>query len=256
MTFHGKTALVTGAASGIGSATARLLCQRGVSRILLSDVASERLAELRRELAQQVEQALDCACDISRGEQLGSTLEPACRALGRIDIVVNSAGVSDDNEPEQSAIWQRVLDTNLNGTYRVTLAALPYVPDGGRIIVVSSILGRAGRVRNTAYAASKHGLLGFTKSLALDLASRRITVNAVLPGLVNTPMLLQHFAAQAALMGVPTEHVLRNARKSMPIRRLVEPVEVAELIGFLASEGAAAVTAQSITIDGGYMCGA
>jgi 3-hydroxybutyrate dehydrogenase len=173
-----------------------------------------------------------------------------------VDCLVNNAGIADENEPEQADIWERVIRINLHGTYYVTCTLLPYLANGGRIINIASILGRAGRRRNTAYSASKHGVLGFTKSLALDLAARRITVNAVLPAWVDTPMLRGELDRQAALLGVDTATLQRNARRNVPIRRLVTAEETAALVVYLASDAAAAITAQGITIDGGFMCGA
>lgn len=258
MTFQGKTALVTGAGHGIGAATARLLRQRNIAALVLLDLAPEALDSLATELVQGADAptVICCTADISDRTALKAALRPALTQLGHIDILVNSAGISTENEPEQDDIWHRVLDVNLHGTYYVTLAALEVMPDGGRIINVSSILGRAGNVRNTAYCTSKHALLGFTKSLALDLALRKITVNAVLPAWIDTPMLRRGLSVQAEMGGTDLNQLLRNARKKVPLRRLLESEEVASLIAFLASDEAAAITAQSHVIDGGFSCGA
>lgn len=258
MAFTGKTALITGAAGGIGSATARLLCERGIASLIVLDICTEALDALCAELAAsaQAVQILPCCVDIADRHALREALQPLLNRLEKIDILVNCAGIARENEPEEYEVWQRILDVNLHGTYYVTLEALKRMPDGGRIINVSSVLGRYGRIRNTAYCTSKHALLGFTKSLALDLALRRITVNAVLPGSVDTPMFRHELMVEAAKAGMPAEQLLRTTRKKIPLRRLVESSEVAAIIGFLASDEAAAITAQSYVIDAGTMFGA
>lgn len=228
---------------------------QGAKALILADIATDRLAEMAETCQAAGAVCHPCAVDVADRIAVKNTLDPLCRQLGRIDGLVNNAGVSDENEPEDEAIWDRVIGINLNGTYNVTLAVLPYLAEGGRVVNIASILGRAGKIRNTAYSASKHGVLGFTKSLALDLASRKITVNAVLPGWVDTPMLRRELDRQASLIGAEPAHLLRNARRNIPLRRLVETREVAELTGFLLSNAAAAITAQGLTIDGGFMCG-
>ncbi|HVK94757.1 MAG TPA: SDR family NAD(P)-dependent oxidoreductase [Noviherbaspirillum sp.] len=257
MPFQEKNALITGASQGIGAATARLLRQRGIQSLILLDVAADALDSLIDELRQgeASPRIIRCVADISDRKGLQASLQPAIAELGKIDVLLNNAGIADENEPEQDDIWHRVLNVNLHGTYYVTLEALNVMPDGGRIINVSSVLGRAGYVRNTAYCTSKHALLGFTKSLALDLAMRKITVNAVLPGWVDTPMLRHGLEVQAEKSGADFQQLLRNARKQVPLRRLLESEEVAALIAFLASDEAAGITAQSYVIDGGYTCG-
>ncbi len=257
MTFKGKTALITGAAGGIGSATARLLHERGVAALVLLDTDAGALQQLYADLNEigGAAQIIPCVADISDRIVLGRALQPALNRLGKIDVLVNSAGIACENEPDEYEIWQRIIDVNVHGTYHVTLEALAVMPDGGRIINVSSVLGRYGRIRNSAYCTSKHALLGFTKSLALDLALRRITVNAVLPASVDTPMFRRELALEAEKVGVPAGQLLRSTRKKIPLRRLIDSSEVASLIAFLASDQAAAITAQSYVIDGGMMFG-
>jgi NAD(P)-dependent dehydrogenase (short-subunit alcohol dehydrogenase family) len=255
--FKGKTALITGASQGIGAATAVLLRERGISSLILLDINADALSTLSHELSQgdTPPEIVQCVADISDRKALRASLQPAIDRFGKIDVLVNNAGVSDENEPEEDDIWHRVININLHGTYYVTLEALQAMPEGGRIINVSSVLGRAGYVRNTAYCSSKHALLGFTKGLALDVALRKITVNAVLPGWIDTPMLRRGLQVQAEKSGIEFQQLIRKARKKVPIRRLVESSEVASVICFLASSEAAAITAQSYVIDGGFLCG-
>lgn len=254
-TLTGKIALVTGAARGIGRDIALAFAEQDVAKLILLDRDQDALDALLTELAQQDTTAICCPADLRDRAALRTVLYRVLEAAGRVDVLVNNAGIADENEPDEEAAWHRVIDINLHGTFAVTAACLPYLADDARIVNMSSILGRAGKVRNTAYCASKHGVIGYTKALALDLAPRGITVNAVLPGWTDTPMLQRELAAQAGQLGVEVGQVLRNARKSIPMKRLIAAHEVADLVVFLVSQQAAAITAQSFTIDGGYTCG-
>lgn len=252
----GKHMLITGAAQGLGAAIALMAAERGAKTLVLADLDEARLAEVAEAAATAGAECHLCHLNVADRTAAKRALGELCQKLGRLDGVVNNAGVSDENEVEDEAAWDRVIGINLNGTYNTLLATLPYLADGGRVVNVASILGRAGKVRNTAYSASKHGVLGLTKSLALDLAPRKITVNAILPAWVDTPMLRRELDRQASIAGLETSQLLRNARRSIPLRRLVGAEEAAALVGFLLSDEAAAITAQGITIDAGFMCGA
>jgi len=251
----GRTAVVTGSAGGIGREVALVLAKSGASHLVLLDRDADGLETAAKEVRGLGAEATALAVDLRDRDRVRARLRPALRSLGRLDILVNSAGIADENAPDDEDTWLRVLDINLHGTFAVTATCLEHLAAGGRIVNVSSILGKAGKMRNTAYCASKHGLIGYTKALALDLASRRITVNAVLPGWTDTPMLRREIAAQAGEIGADPERMLRQARKSIPLRRLVEAREAADLVGFLVSDRAGAITAQSLTIDGGYTRG-
>ncbi|MGW9437012.1 SDR family NAD(P)-dependent oxidoreductase [Streptomyces sp. NPDC055607] len=251
----GRIALVTGAASGIGRASALSLAGRGTARVILVDRDAAGLRAVAEAVRERGTDAAAVTADLADRVALGDLLSRELRAAGGVDVVVNSAGIADENTPEDLDTWLRVIDVNLTGAFAVTAHCLAWMRDGGRIVNVSSVLGRIGNIRNTAYSASKHGLLGFTKSLALDLAPRAITVNAVLPGRVDTPMMSRELRALAARIGSDVEQVVRNARREIPLRRLIDPGEVADLIGFLASDAAAAITGQSFTIDAGFTRG-
>ncbi|WP_460107680.1 SDR family NAD(P)-dependent oxidoreductase [Pseudomonas sp. S3_H04] len=251
-----RTILITGAAKGIGRAVAENFAAEAGNRLILLDLD---LAELQRWVDEQQEQIQ------ARVETHAANIAdlPAMQALFKtlgsqveyVDVLVNSAGICNENEPEDLHNWHKVISVNLNGTFYVTSLCLALMPDRGRIINMSSILGRAGKVRNTAYCASKHGIVGITKALALDLASRQITVNAILPAWIDTPMLQGELATQAAIAGLTQEQIVRNAKKKLPMRRFIQSEEVAAMVRYLASPEAGGVTAQSLVIDGGVGLG-
>ncbi|QHF48793.1 MULTISPECIES: SDR family NAD(P)-dependent oxidoreductase [Pseudomonas] len=251
-----RTILITGAAKGIGRAVAENFAAEAGNRLILLDLD---LAELQRWVDEQQEQiqarvethAANIA-DLPAMEALFKTLGSQ---VEYVDVLVNSAGICNENEPEDLHNWHKVISVNLNGTFYVTSLCLALMPDRGRIINMSSILGRAGKVRNTAYCASKHGIVGMTKALALDLASRQITVNAILPAWIDTPMLQGELATQAAIAGLTQEQIVRNAKKKLPMRRFIQSEEVAAMVRYLASPEAGGVTAQSLVIDGGVGLG-
>jgi NAD(P)-dependent dehydrogenase (short-subunit alcohol dehydrogenase family) len=175
------------------------------------------------------------------------------QATERVDILVNNAGVGG-GEPiagSEIARWRRVVDTNVIGTYLVTREVVPMMAAGGRVVNVSSVLGRFGVPGYTAYCASKHAVIGFTRALALELAPQQITVNAVCPGWVDTEMAADGMRMGAAATGQTFEQFRQRALGAVPIKRIIQPEEVAELVRFLAAPGAAAITGQTYNICGG-----
>lgn len=249
-----RTFLITGAAKGIGRAIAEDLATDSAHRLILLDMDLDHLCSWvdSQPWPAQIEAH---AVDISNLESLQSLLHELGQRISHVDVLVNSAGICNENEPEDLINWKRVIDVNLNGTFYVTSLCVPLMADHGRIINIASILGRAGKVRNSAYCASKHGMVGMTKALALDLAPRQITVNAILPAWVDTPMLQQELAMQAKIAGLSAEQIQRNARKKLPLRRFIASAEVAALVRYLISPEAGALTAQSLLLDGGVGLG-
>ncbi|WP_095051036.1 SDR family NAD(P)-dependent oxidoreductase [Pseudomonas sp. Irchel s3h9] len=251
-----RTILITGAAKGIGRAVAENFAADAGNRLILLDLD---LAELQRWVDEQQEQIKarveTYAANIADLPAMQAFFKTLGSQVEYVDVLVNSAGICNENEPEDLHNWHKVISVNLNGTFYVTSLCLALMPDRGRIINMSSILGRAGKVRNTAYCASKHGIVGMTKALALDLASRQITVNAILPAWIDTPMLQGELATQAAIAGLTQEQIVRNAKKKLPMRRFIQSEEVAAMVRYLASPEAGGVTAQSLVIDGGVGLG-
>ncbi len=233
-------ALVTGGSGGIGTAIAVALSESGHT-VLVGYRSDEAAAQATVDACTGKAEAV--RLDVTDAESVAAAIERA-GDLGTLRVVVNNAGIAEDDllmrlSPER---WERQLDVNLTGAYRVSQAALrPMLrARGGRIINISSIVGLRGNAGQTAYAAAKAGLIGFSKSLAREIARKGITVNVVAPGYVETAM---------------TEALPDEARASLrdlaPIGRAVLPTEVGAAVSFLASDGAAAITGAVIPVDGG-----
>jgi ketoreductase len=249
--LSGKVAFVTGASRGIGEAISRRFGEEGARVVLAARdaAACERHAAQMRTRGQE---ALAVACDVTDRGSVARAVAAAVERFGRIDVVVNDAGAGgatplDDPNPDESR-WDTILATNLTGAFRVIREASPHLSAGGRILNMSSVLGRFGVAGYSAYAASKHGVIGLTRSLALELAPRQITVNAICPGWVETEM------ARAGFRRMGSEEEGRaKAAKMAPLGRVIDPEEIASLAVYLASDEARSVTGQAIVIDGGQV---
>jgi NAD(P)-dependent dehydrogenase (short-subunit alcohol dehydrogenase family) len=173
-----------------------------------------------------------------------------------LDVLVNNAGIGGGlpitaEGAEADRRWRQIIDVNLVGMYRVTRECVPLMPDGARIVNMSSVLGRFGVPGYTAYCTSKHGVLGFTRALALELAPRLITVNALCPGWVETQMADHGMHSGAKAMGITKEEFRKQALDQVPLKRIIAPEEIAHLVRFLASPEASAITGQTYNICGG-----
>ncbi len=238
-----KTALVTGASQGIGRAVALALAAQG-ARIALAARNMDNLAIVAREIAEAGDEAHPYALDISQESSIKETAKAILAAHGTVDILVNNAGITRDGllmrmkRPD----WDDVLGTNLTGAFLLTQAVLPAMVKArwGRIVNIASVVGQTGQAGQVNYATSKAALLGFTKSLAREVASRAITVNAVAPGYIETAMTEVLNDAQKAAM---LEHV--------PLGRPGTGAEVAQAVAFLCSPGAAYITGHTLDVNGG-----
>ncbi len=241
--LDGKTALVTGASQGIGEAIARRLSAHG-ARLVLVARSEDKLEALAEELRSVNGEALAHALDLARPEAVGDRLAELPEKFAEIDILVNNAGITADNLFVRMKLdqWESVLKTNLTGAYAVTraLARGMMRRRWGRIINVSSVVGLMGNAGQANYSAAKAGLIGLSKALARELASRNITVNVVAPGYVQTAM----------TKDLP-EPAKKELEKSIPLGRLGEVEDVAAGVVFLASEEASYITGHVLNISGG-----
>lgn len=251
-----KIALITGGGRGIGRAVAFAFAREGASVAVVARTAGEveRVAvEVKEECGVQT---MHATCDVSDVGSVGRAFALAAEAFGRgADILVNNAGIAESAPVTKTddAHWRRHLAVNLDGTFYCTRAALPSMIERGwgRIINVASIAGKTGAPYIAAYAASKHGVLGLTRSVALEVASKGVTVNAICPGYVDTDMTTHAVEQIEAKTGRTAADALDAIKRMSPQNRLVTPEEVAALALLLASEDGRGITGQAINVDGG-----
>jgi NAD(P)-dependent dehydrogenase (short-subunit alcohol dehydrogenase family) len=242
--FMNKVAIITGASRGIGLAIARKLHEQGASVALcarspIDDIPNER--------------AMTLAMDVRDQKSVDAGVRRIVDRYGKIDIVVNNAGISGVTpvDAADTAPWMDIIQTNVMGTYYVTRASVPHIPNGGRVIMISSVLGKFGVPGYTAYCTAKTGLIGFTRALALELAPRKITVNALCPGWTDTEMARAGMRDIAKDLGISVDEFKQQAMSRVPLGEMVSPDEVADLVAFLASQAGEKITAQAISICGG-----
>ena len=199
------------------------------------------------------ERSLAVTMDVRDQKSVDSGIRRIVDRFGKIDIVVNNAGIAGVTPVDAAATapWLDIIQTNLIGTYYVTRAAAPHVPNGGRVIMISSVLGKFGVPGYTAYCAAKTGLIGFTRSLALELAPRKITANALCPGWTDTEMARAGMREIASSAGISVEEFKIQAMSQVPLGEMVEPEEVANLVAFLCAPTGDKITGQAISICGG-----
>jgi ketoreductase len=249
-----KIALVTGGGSGIGRAIALELANHG-AKVAIASRSATRLESAADELRQRGLPVLALQMDVRKKPDVERAIAALVAEWGAVHILVNNAGIAGLSllsDPDDSR-WFDIIDTNLNGLYLVTKAALRHMPDhaGGRIINISSVLGKFGVPGYTAYCATKHGMIGFNRALALEVVSRGITVNTVCPGWVETEMATLGINETAALQGITAEEFKAQAIAAVPIKRFLQADEVAGLVCYIASDAAAGITGQAINICGG-----
>lgn len=244
MRFEGKTAIVTGGSRGIGRAICLELAADGANVVFCYAGNEGAAKETARAVESLGANALAVRCDVSDAEQVDALVKAARETFGRIDILVNNAGITRDNLAVRmsEADFDAVIDANLKGTFLCMKAVSRWMVKQryGRIVNLSSVVGLRGNAGQVNYAASKAGVVGMTKSLAKELASRGVTVNAVAPGFIETDM-------TAAL----SKSARAAAEGSIPMNRLGAPEDVAKAVAFLAGDAAAYITGQVLAVDGG-----
>jgi len=239
--LENKRAIVTGGASGIGAATVRLFLAEG-AKVVIADMNAEKGEALAAELGDKVH---FCAVDLARPEQIEAMIGQAVEFLGGLDILVNNAGYGTFGRTHlvDPKVWHNVIDVNLNALFHTCRHALPHLmKQGGSIINTASVSGTRADYGFNAYAAAKGGVINYTRNLALDYALDNIRVNAISPGLIETPL-------TGPLMGHPDS--LQSYMDNIPMSRAGQPEEIAKVMLFLASDLASYVTGQEIAVDGG-----
>ena len=252
--FQSRIVLVTGASRGIGRAIARAYLNEGAKVALVSRDRS-RLDDLASEWNRSGRRALAIQCDVSEADQVVSAFDKVEEAWGKLDVVVNNAGISGRTplSSDSDELWHAIIQTNLSGTFLVSRRATTLMSAGGSIVNMSSVLGRFGVPGYAAYCASKHGVIGLTRAMALELAPRDITVNAICPGWVQTDMAEKGLQETAAVLGISPGEFREQAIEGVPQRRFLEPEEVARLTLFLSSDEARGVTGQAYNLCGGQV---
>ncbi len=247
--LDGRVAFVTGAGRGIGAATALRLAEDG-ARVVLADIDPEGCKQVAAQIEQAGSQALAVSCNVADSAAVAAAVQQAVDTFGRLDILVNNAGVLRDNLLFKMSDddWETVMNVHLKGAFLCSRAAQAHMVQQkyGRIISLSSTsaLGNRGQVN---YSTAKAGLQGLTKTLAIELGPFGITANAVAPGFIDTEMT----RATARRQGHDPDQVIEMASKTIPVRRVGQPRDVANVINFLASEESSYVTGQIIYVAGG-----
>lgn len=241
-----KCALITGATRGIGKQIAITLAKQGYNIALNYRKENEELENSKKEIEEIGVQVLAVKGDVANFENCENFVKQVIERFGQIDVLVNNAGITKDMllMRMKKEDFEQVIDTNLVGTFNVTKNVVPYMMKArsGRIINISSVVGISGNAGQTNYSASKAGIIGFTKSLAKEIASRNILVNAVAPGFIETNM-----------TDVLKDDVKQEIAKNIPLKRMGTTQDVANVVKFLASDDSSYITGQVINVDGGML---
>jgi 3-oxoacyl-[acyl-carrier protein] reductase len=242
--LDGKIAIVTGAAAGIGETTARLFAAEG-AKVVACDISMEPLEEIVKSIKAEGGEAIAVKCDVSQESDVKEMIQTTIQEFGKINILINNAGITRDTLTPRMTVenWDLVMSINLKGTFLCSKYALAKMERGGKVVNTSSIatLGNKGQ---SNYAASKMGVIGLTRTLALEYSRKKICINAIAPGAVDTPM----------LQAVP-EKMREKMIEMIPLGEAIPPIDIARAHLFLASDEANFITGQCIFVDGGMSVG-
>jgi 3-hydroxybutyrate dehydrogenase len=254
----GKTALITGSTSGIGRGIAELFAREGANVVLNGFGDAKEIEALRSGLeSRHAIKATYDAADMTKPAEIRTMVERAQKPSGRVDILVNNAGIQHVAAVDEFPIdkWDAIIAINLSSAFHATRAALPAMKQAkwGRVINIASAHGLVASPFKSAYVAAKHGVIGFTKSLALEVAEQGVTANSICPGYVMTPIVEKQIDDQAKVHGVPRENVIRDVILApQPTKQFVKIEDVAAMALFLASDAASQVNGAAFSIDGGW----
>ena len=243
--FNDKVIIVTGSGRGIGREIAESFTKNGAT-VIISDYSTESLIETENLFTTKGYSFKAIPCDVTNNEDVQNLIDLTYKEFGKIDVLINNAGITKDNlilrmKDEQ---WDSVIETNLKGVFLTTRASVKYFLKQryGKIINISSVVGITGNIGQSNYSASKAGIIGFSKSIARELAIRNITVNIVAPGFIDTPM-----------TSVLPDGVKEDFIKKIPLKRMGTPTDIANIVLFIASPLADYITGQVINVDGGMV---
>lgn len=251
-----QTAWVTGAGKGIGEAIALALAARGI-RVAVSARTQTDIENVAEKIRANGGEALAVACDVTKPDAVANAVAQIQEKFGDITILVNNAGVGGSHKfiGHDDALWHRILDTNLNSVYYVTKAVAPMMvaANWGRIVNIASVASKVGSKYTAAYTASKHGVLGLTRALAMEFISNHITVNAICPAYVDTPMTDATIANMTNRTKMSEADARGYLEKLSPQNRLVTSEEIAHVVLMLIDDNARGITGQAINVDGGMV---
>lgn len=256
MSLENRTAVITGGGRGIGAATARVLARAG-AKVVVSARSSEQIAAVASELRQAGHEVWAIACDVTDIDQVESLATRSHEMAGPAQILINNAGIAASAPLKQITLedWNRMLAVNATGPFLCTQTFMPgmLAAGWGRVVNVASIAGKVGAPYISAYCASKHAVVGFTRAVAAEVANKGVTVNAVCPGYVDTSMTEKSIANISAKTGLSETEAREHLHSSSPQNRLIEPEEVAQLIASLCQPAAKGINGQAIVLDGGMV---
>lgn len=251
---HPHIAMVTGGTSGIGLSIVKRLVSEGW-RVHFCGRNEEKIREVESQAGFDLGNVIGEAVDVTQPEDIARWVENVANESPHVDALINNAGTNGGGPIDTitDGKWRQILSTNLDSVFYVTRAVMSQglIPDFGRIVNIASTAGKQGIALATPYSASKHGVIGFTKSLGKELASRGITVNAVCPGYVETPMAVHVRRGHAEFWNQTEDQILETFNAKIPLGRYSTPEEVAGMVNYLLSEDAASITAQAVNVCGG-----